>query len=702
MTATGETLLGLLPAIHRIRDEELAGRLPDQLTAGERSELLALEALGGAADEKQTLRREELRAKLRRGPLGAFLALVGEQVAILEASLEQLYDDLFLETAAPWVLPYLGDLIGYRLLHPAESGQGGGGQVAWDRRAEIGHTIAFRRRKGTASMLEQLTRDVTGFQGAAVAEMFTRLTTTQSVNHVRPGAAVTPALRDGAATDRVGTAFDVFARTPDVRAIETGAARPAIGNIAAFVWRLTALRTERTPAVPHDSSGDGRLRFHPLGIDSPLVQRPDREEEISHLAEPRNVPGPVTRRRLMDDLPSLYGPERSLAVWRDGVLVPVGDVVAVNLADAGTGWMRTPPAGKVGVDPELGRLVATGAGKVSVMFHRSGVSGAFGGEYARSHTFGATGATLVRVPQDHATIQAALGALGGDGTVEITDSGRYEENLTVSAAAGALISLRAADGRRPTLALTGPLTVQGGSGAEVELNGLLVLGHPVVVPASTALARLAVRHCTLVPGSTLEVDGTPTTPGAAGVEVRRDTCELVVERSITGALLGRARTPVSLLDSIVDACDPALAAIGSGGGATGSLSIDSSTVVGTVAAHRLEVTDSLLVGDVDVVDRQSGCARFSYLPPGSRAPRRYRCAPARPGDVPQFTSLRFAAPGYARLADAAPEAIRRGSEDESEMGAHRRLQEPQREADLLTRFEEYLRLGLRAGVIHES
>ncbi|CCG04025.1 hypothetical protein [Blastococcus saxobsidens] len=697
---TGETLLALLPAIHRIRDEELAGRLPDQLTAGERTELLALEALGGAADEKDTLRREELRAKLRRGPLGAFLALVGDQVAVLEESLDQLYDDLFLETAAPWVLPYLGDLIGYRLLHPAESGE----TAVWDRRAEIGHTIAFRRRKGTASMLEQLARDVTGHPGAAVAEMFTRLATTQSLDHLRPTAAVTPSLRDGAAIDRIGTAFGTGARTLDVRAVEAGAARPAISNIAAFVWRLHALRTERTPAVADVSvtAGVPGFRFHPLGIDCQLVQRPEREEEISHLAEPRNVPGAITRRRLLDDLPRLYGPERSLAIWLDGVPVPATDVVALNLADSGSGWMRTPPAGKVGIDPELGRLAVAGTVTVTVMFHRAGVSGAFGGEYARAHTFGSTGPTMLRVPQDHPTVQAALNALAGSGTVEITDSGRYAENLTLTASAGARISLRAADGRRPTLALTGSLTVQGGADAEVELNGLLILGHPVVVPASTSLARLSVRHCTVVPGATLAADGTPQTPGAVGVEVGRDACELVVERSITGSLVGRPRTRISLLDSVVDACDPGLPAIGSAGGASGALSVGSSTVVGTIAAHQLQVSDSLLLGDVQVTDRQSGCARFSYLPPGSRAPERYRCAPADPADVPRFTSLSFAAPGYTRLADSTPEPVRRGSEDESEMGVHRRLQEPQREADLLTRFDEYLRLGLRAGVIHES
>ncbi|TYB39682.1 hypothetical protein FXF50_04700 [Micromonospora sp. AP08] len=692
----GAELLALLPAIYRLRDEAIASRLPAQLTAAEESELLALDALGGSADEKDSVRREVLRAKLTRGPLGAFLELVAEQVTILEDSIDQLYDDLFVETAAPWALPYLGDLIGYRLLHPSSSGEG----AAWDRRAEIGHTIALRRRKGTASMLEQLVRDVTGFPGAAVAELFTRLATTQSTNHVRLHNQVAPSLRDGTATDRVGTAFDAIPRTLDVRAIESGAARVNVGNVAFFVWRLGALRLEGSPAV---KVAVKRYRFHPLNIDCPLVQRPEREDEISHLAEPVNVPGPITRRRMHDDLPRLYGPERSLAIWLDGVLVPAADVLAANLADSGGGWMRPAPPGKVAVDPVLGRLTTSSSPTdVRVMFHRGGVTGAFGGEYPRAHTFGSFDGSVVRVPNDHATVQAALDELGGAGVVEITDSGIYQENLTVTVSPGAMIQLRAADGRRPTLALAGMLTVQGAAGSEVELNGLQIANRPVMVPANTSLVRVTLRHCTVVPGASLKADGTPVAPGALAVDVRRDQTELVVESSSVGALKGTSRTRMTIIDSIVDATDLELEAVGAGGTATGELVVEASTIIGRLRAQRLSISDSIALGLVEVVNRQAGCARFSYLPPGSLTPQRYRCAPNAPDDVPHFTSLRFAAPAYARLAARTPTAIRRGAEDESEMGAHHRLQEPQRTADLVTRLDEYLRLGLRAGVIHES
>src|SRR5262245_42631519 len=111
MSNDANPLLELLPAIHRIRDAE------------------------------------------RGGPLREFLAVIAEQVAVLEEDLEQFSDDQFIETCATWVVPYLGDLIGYRSLHHRVP-------TLASPRAEVANTIGYRRRKGTAAMLEQLARDV--------------------------------------------------------------------------------------------------------------------------------------------------------------------------------------------------------------------------------------------------------------------------------------------------------------------------------------------------------------------------------------------------------------------------------------------------------------------------------------------------------------------------------------------------------------
>ena len=83
-------------------------------------------------------------------PLKALLSVIAEQVAVLEEDLDQLYDDQFIETCAEWVVPYIGDLVGTRGLFALANVK------KLSQRAQVANTLAYRRRKGTASVLEQL------------------------------------------------------------------------------------------------------------------------------------------------------------------------------------------------------------------------------------------------------------------------------------------------------------------------------------------------------------------------------------------------------------------------------------------------------------------------------------------------------------------------------------------------------------------
>jgi len=67
-----------------------------------------------------------------------------------------------------------------------------------------------------------------------------------------------------------------------------------------------------------------------------------------------------------------------------------------------------------------------------------------------------------------------------------------------------------------------------------------------------------------------------------------------------------------------------------------------------------------------------------------------------------FTSFRFGNAAYTQLGRFCPDAILRGADDESEIGAFHDLFQPQREAYLRARLEEYLRFGLEAGVFYAS
>ena len=85
-------------------------------------------------------------------PLRALLAVIGEQVDAVEADIDRHYANWFIETCADWVVPYIGDLVGYSPVAAA----GRANSAAITPRAEIANTLAFRRRKGTLALLEDL------------------------------------------------------------------------------------------------------------------------------------------------------------------------------------------------------------------------------------------------------------------------------------------------------------------------------------------------------------------------------------------------------------------------------------------------------------------------------------------------------------------------------------------------------------------
>jgi hypothetical protein len=640
-------------------------------------------------------------------------------VSAVEEDLEQLYDDAFIETCAEWAVPYVGDLIGYRPLH-------GVAPKVVSRRAEVAHTVAYRRRKGTATVLEQLACDVTGWP-AHVVEFFQCLVTTQYMNHLRPWVHAAPDLRVWEPLERLGTGFDRIPRTVDVRRIASRRGRHNIPNVGLFLWRIGAQSLTRSPATRVD---DQRYRFSPLNHDQPLFTRPETEDEITHLSEPLNVPIPISRRVLKEHREDYYstGPARKSVRLYIGTtdplpVVPTASIHACNLSDSSGTWAHLPPAGEFAIDPVLGRIALPPGlppgTRVEVDYHYGFSADIGGGEYERSDSFESATPTL-RVPDDHPTIQGALNALGGAGVVEISNSSRYEETLSIGATAGQRIELRAANGHRPTVVLNGEFTLSGGADAEVVVNGLLLTGDRLQVPASggNALRRLELRHCTLVPGHRLNEDGSPAAPTDTSLVVEIANLILVVERAIVGAVRVHTESEARFDDSILDACAPTGTAYAATDdvSAGGALSLKACTAVGKVHAVTFPlVSNSILLAELEsgstwlapivVTRRQEGCVRFSYLPSTARVPRRFRCVP---GDdtsataVPQFTSLRYGHYAYAQVGQSSGAAILSGADDEGEMGAFHYLFQPQRETNLRIRLDEYLRIGLEAGIFYDS
>jgi hypothetical protein len=111
----------------------------------------------------------------------------------------------------------------------------------------------------------------------------------------------------------------------------------------------------------------------------------------------------------------------------------------------------------------------------------------------------------------------------------------------------------------------------------------------------------------------------------------------------------------------------------------------------------------------------------------STTPRRFRCQPdleianeiaANPSLTPAeqaqlqaevetwlqpvFTSVVPGQPAYLQLADSAPAQISAGAEEGDEMGVFNGLYSGRRESNLSYRLNEYLRIGLQAGIIHAT
>ncbi len=222
------------------------------------------------------------------------MSVFAKQAGVVESDIAQLYENWFIETCEDWVVPYLGDLIGVRGLHAVS-------HATFSLRARVANTLGYRRRKGTAAMLEQLAHDSTGWPAHAV-EFFELLDTTQNLNHLRPFNVITPDLRRTEVLDLLDTPFDRIAHSVDVRRIASGRGKHNIPNIGLFLWRLQSYPLSDANARRAGLSPHGRFTFSPLGTSAPLFNVPEPETEITHLAEEINVPAELRRRPLYDEL----------------------------------------------------------------------------------------------------------------------------------------------------------------------------------------------------------------------------------------------------------------------------------------------------------------------------------------------------------------------------------------------------------------
>jgi hypothetical protein len=225
-----------------------------------------------------------------------------------------------------------------------------------------------------------------------------------------------------------------------------------------------------------------------------------------------------------------------------------------------------------------------------------------------------------------------------------------------------------------------------------------------------------------VPGWSIDCDCNPRRPNEPSLELASTSARIAIERSIIGSIVVTANervllpVEISIRDSIVDATSHERSAIGCSDRevAFATLDLRRCTVIGTVCVHAIELAEnSLFTSEVTVARRQLGCVRFCHVPAGSCTPRRHHCQPDLAGAglsgielqhaqtrvYPRFESERYGSPVYCRLARDCATEIRRGADDESEMGVFHDLFEPMRLASVQARLDENVPAGIEAGVI---
>lgn len=729
-------------------------------------------------------------------PLKALLRVIAEQANLVEEDIAQLYENWFIDTCEDWVVPYLGDLVGYEPVHEAgepaslDTMQGQHRNNILIPRREVANTIRYRRRKGALALLELLSQDSAGWPARAV-EFYSLLGWTQAINHLQLERGRTVDTRKGAALDLLGSPFDTFAHSVNVRRINSPHTRGRhnIASVGVFVWRLKACGVTEAPAYRHESSGQHCFTFSALGNDSPLYTRPQPEADPTHIAEEINLPVPIRRRWLQAEvndhtlagsLRQLYGDGNSLHIWvgkkrgKDIIREPVPpeQIVASDLTD----WRYAPRRGKVAVDPKLGRIAFPvryfPKHGVWVSYHYGFSMDLGGGEYERPIVQpGAPEIYKVGKAATYPTINAALKDWDEQrpehAVIEITDSGVYVEPIYIEFKSGhTSLQLRAANRQRPLIRLLDwqvdqpdALAVTGEAGTYFTVDGLLISGRGV--QAAGDLSELTLRHTTLVPGWTLDDGCEPEHATDPSLEIFSPAVCVSIEHSILGPIQVNPLAPepeeeteqdpdelalarcqgqlpegrldpirICVSDSILDATDPEREAIGEPGCAVAHacLNIVRSTVFGQLQVRAIELGENCIFdGRITVARRQQGCLRFSYVTPGSRTPRRYRCQPDLveqavkendPGldaaaleaakDIerlrvrPQFTSVRYGTPAYCQLSECCAEEIKIGADDESEVGVFHNLYQPQRMANLTVRLDEYLPARMDVGIIASS
>ncbi|UCE76723.1 MAG: hypothetical protein JSU62_00365 [Gammaproteobacteria bacterium] len=618
-------------------------------------------------------------------PLKALVAILAEQGGVMESDIRQLYDDWFIETCDEWVVPYIGDLLGVRGLREIDE------ETPFTRRALVANTLRYRRRKGTAAVLEQLAFDATGWRVGAV-EFFERLVANQHLNHIRSQALRTPDLRDSGALELNGSAFDRSAHSVDVRRIASGRGRHNIPNIGLFLWRLQSFRVMRSQLT--EGGAADRYHVHPLGIDAPMFNSPHTEVDKLERTEEHHVPIAVRARLLYDELEQrrqslvdgsapMYRyfddrPESRAAqvfeLFLDNEPVPPQRIMVCHLS----GWQVPPDTRNytrinadgssttvampvsAAVDPRLGRvsLAPAQAGRAVRLTSSYGFPGDLGGgPYDRQASIDSVFASAdwqIGVSREIpplggevvATLVEAVDAWnaqppGTVGIVTLMDSSHYEETLTgasrILIPEGSQLLIVVGDWPQTAIPDGPPGALQRRPGdVDADNRRPYVRGNVDVegtAPADSLTPGRLVINGLWLEGNLRVRNGHLGELSLQHGTIVPDGFRLRVPSGNERLRIEMRRSICGLvsIDSDIEALDISDCILQNDGTVIDATqtpaTICTTTVMGRTRVLQLNASDSLFTRRVTVERRQQGCVRFCALPVDSQTPRRFRCQP---------------------------------------------------------------------------
>lgn len=360
-------------------------------------------------------------------PLEAVLHVIGEQSAAMESNIWQLYEDAFVETAAPTLIPYLGEVVGvpptaFRANDADDALRIASRLRRVAPRRQAANSARHFRRKGSLAVLEELARAIADWPARAVEfndlALATATASVTTADPTNPGATVNA--RDAKQVAQVDTAFDGVAHTVDTRGLQGQrlAGRYHFRNVGLYAWpipvhSMTRVRPHCLGKYPVSKMDTVTLyALDPAGWRRSLFVHPDRETDPSQIAEERNVPTPLTLALLRDPADTtiasseFYGEGRSLRLFLNDELAarenvrPVGlGPVAAMVAAERDGSTAQSAEGKrlvgllqknsslIMVDPERGLIATASARKIESTHHYAFNASIGGGEYRRPPTF---------------------------------------------------------------------------------------------------------------------------------------------------------------------------------------------------------------------------------------------------------------------------------------------------------------------------